>query len=60
VFIAYGRELGVPERLQLSFTWMMPASLALGITTGTLVSWAAAASPGSDSRFPHADERNSP
>jgi SSS family solute:Na+ symporter len=60
VFIAYGRELGVPERLQLSFTWMMPASLALGITTGTLVSWAAAASPGSDSRFPRADERNSP
>jgi drug/metabolite transporter (DMT)-like permease len=38
VFIAYGRELDVPEHLQLSFTWMMPASLLLGITTGALVS----------------------
>jgi SSS family solute:Na+ symporter len=38
VFVAYGRELDVPEHLQLSFTWMMPASLLLGITTGALVS----------------------
>jgi len=60
VFIAYGRELGVPETWQLSFTWMMPAALLTGITTGTAISFAASPAVGSNPPSPLPDERNSP
>ncbi|MFM7056464.1 MAG: sodium:solute symporter family transporter [Planctomycetota bacterium] len=59
VFIAYGRELGVPENWQLSFTWMMPASLLTGITTGTAISFAASTAEDSNPQAHHPDERNS-
>lgn len=60
VLIAYGRELGVPETWRLSFTWMMPASLLMGIATGTAVSLAGSPAAGSDSPSPVPDERTSP
>jgi SSS family solute:Na+ symporter len=58
VFVAYGLELKVPAHLRLSFTWMMPSSLMLGITTGTLVSAVTASSAHSDPPSPPAEGKS--